>query len=367
MKIVFTGGGTAGHITPNIALIKKLSNETLYYIGSDGMEQDLLAPLIENGTVKEFCKISAYKLQRKFSWQNFLLPIRLLKSVKEAKKHLKKICPDVIFSKGGYVGLPVVIAGKRLGIPTVIHESDMSVGLSNKMSSHFADVYLSAFPCDKRAKQVGLIVREEILHGDKAKGLEIMGFDGSKPILLVTGGSLGAKRLNDAIEKNPQLARRFDIFVICGKNKQIKCDFARQTEFVKDMSDVFAATDVCLTRAGANTLSELTLAQVPFITVPLTKQSRGEQLQNAEWFAKNGCGMTLSEANLDEELNNAINAVYDNRTAIHAKQRAQKNLYGTDRVVEILESFRPQKSASAPKSITPIEDHKRKRTVSRLG
>lgn len=337
MKILFSGGGTAGHVTPNLALIDKLTNEEIYYIGTNGMEKALTAPYVANGKIKEYREISAHKFQRKVTLSNLALPFRLVKSVREAKKHLKNIRPDVIFSKGGYVGLPVIIAGKQLKIPTVIHESDMSLGLANKISARFADVFLSAFPCDKRADVVGLIIREEILRGDKQRGLKTMGFDGKKPILLVTGGSLGAKALNDAVASCPKLAERFDIFVITGKNKHITCNFVKQAEFVTNMNDVFAASSVCLTRAGANTLAELSLAQVPFVTVPLTKQSRGEQVKNAEWFVNHGCGLQLSEESLPGSLSGAINTAYDNRAAIQAKQKAHSIIYGTDKTVaEIL-------------------------------
>lgn len=337
MRIVFSGGGTAGHVTPNLALIDKLQNEEIYYIGTDGMEKGLTAPYVEKGKIKEYREISAHKLQRKFTLSNLALPFRLIKSVREAKQQLSEIRPDVIFSKGGYVGLPVIIAGKQLKIPTIIHESDMSLGLANKICARFSSDFLAAFPCDKRAKVVGLIIRDEILHGDKQKGLATMDFDGSKPVLLVTGGSLGAKALNDAVSSCPKLAERFDVFVITGKGKHIDCEFVKQTEFVTNMNDLLAASDVCLTRAGSNTLAELTLAEVPFVTVPLTKQSRGEQVKNAEWFVTRGCGLKLTEDNLAEKLPKAINTAYDNRTAIQTKQRAQKSLYGTDNTVsEIL-------------------------------
>ncbi len=337
MKIVFTGGGTAGHVTPNLALINCLRQEEIYYIGTNGMEKEILFPLVEKGEIKEYCEISAHKLKRKLSLDNFLLPFRLAKSVREAETHLRRIRPDVIFSKGGYVGLPVTIAGKRLGIPTVIHESDMSAGLANRLSARFADVYLSAFDTVKRARPVGAVIRDP-LHGSREKGLATMGFDGGKPVLLVTGGSLGAKALNDAVANCPELAKRFDIFVICGKNKKIPCSFVHQAEFIGNMNDLFAATDVCLTRAGANTLAELTVAEIPFACVPLTKQSRGEQAQNADWFVKQGCGISLDEGNLPDGLDRAVNMLYDNRVAFRAKQRAQKTLYGTKKVAEIIKT-----------------------------
>ena len=340
MKIVFSGGGTAGHVTPNLALIDKLQNETIYYIGSDGMEKDLATSYVESGKIVEYCRISASKLQRKLTLKNLALPFRLIKSVKEAKAHLKRIEPDVIFSKGGFVGLPVIIAGKLLKIPTVIHESDMSLGLANKISALFVTEFLSAFPCDKRANVVGVIIREQILHGDRQKGLQTMGFDGKKPILLVTGGSLGAQTLNETIANCKRLAENFDIFVITGKNKRIDCDFVTQTEFVANMSDVLAASSVCLTRAGANTLAELTLAEVPFVTVPLTKCSRGEQVKNAEFFASRGCGVMIGEESLKDKLYGAICAVYDSRNAIMTKQRRQRDLYGTDKTAEIILKYK---------------------------
>ena len=222
MKIVFSGGGTAGHVTPNLALIDKIKDETIYYIGTDGMEKSLTQPYVDSGAIKEYCQISAHKLQRKLTPKNLALPFQLVISIKEAKKHLKRIKPDVIFSKGGFVGLPVVIAGRSLKIPTIIHESDMSLGLANKICARFATEFLSSFPCDKRANVVGLIIREEIFHGDKQRGLDTMGLDGKKPILLVTGGSLGAQALNEAITNCKQLAQTFDIFVITGKNKKTK-------------------------------------------------------------------------------------------------------------------------------------------------
>lgn len=340
MKIVFSGGGTAGHVTPNLALIDKLPNEQNYYIGSDGMEKTLTAPYLTDGKIQRYCEISAHKLRRKLTLKNLALPFQLIKSVKQTKKYLKEIKPDVVFSKGGYVGLPVIIAAKKLKIPTIIHESDMSLGLANKISARFADEFLSSFPCDKRAKVVGLLIREEVIKGDRQTGLKTMGFDGKKPVLLVTGGSLGAAALNQAICKNKQLADTFDIFVITGKGKRIDCDFVKQREYVTNIGDLFSAADVCLTRSGSNSLAELTLSQVPFVTVPLTKCSRGEQVKNAQWFTERGCGLQLSEENLEEKLFSAVKTAYENRTAIISKQKQQKELYGTDKTVQEILKFK---------------------------
>lgn len=343
MKIIFCGGGTAGHVTPNLALADKLKNEQLFYIGTDGMEKGLVAPYVENGTISGYYQITANKLQRKLTLKNLLLPFQLVKSVKEAKKRLQEVRPDVVFSKGGYVGLPVVIAAKKLKIPTVIHESDMSLGLANRICKRYADVFLSAFDCDKRAKTVGLIIRDDIMRGNRNKGLETMGFDGGKPILLVMGGSLGAASLNKAISQCKDLADKFDIFVSTGRGKKIDCQFVKQSEYVSNIADVLAAADVCVTRAGSTSLAELTLAEVPFVTVPLTKCSRGEQVKNAQWFVERGCGVMITDDDkLPQKLTSAVYSAYDNRQALRIQQRKQHDsLYGTDKVTAEIMNFSP--------------------------
>lgn len=335
MKIVFTGGGSAGHVTPNLALIDKLQGE-IYYIGTNGIEKTLLQPYLSNGKVAEYYQISASKLQRKLTLKNLALPFALRKSVIQAKEILQKIRPDVVFSKGGYVGLPVVIACKKLGIPSIIHENDMSLGLANRLCVRYATEFISAFACDKRAKVVGLILRN-MSQGDREKGLQTMGFDGSKPILLVTGGSLGATALNDAISQDKSIADRFDVFVITGKGKQIDCDFVHQAQYVDNMADVLSASDVCVTRSGTNTIAELTAMQVPFVAVPLTKCSRGEQIKNARWFANHGCCIVVNEQELQERLVRCVNTAYDNRLAIQTKQRLTLPIIdGTDKVIETI-------------------------------
>lgn len=336
MKIVFCGGGTAGHVTPNFALMEKLQGNELYYIGTNGMEMRLTEPYLANGTLSGYYQITAGKLKRSFAVSNLLLPFTLIKSISRSKQHLKKLAPDVVFSKGGFVGLPVVIAAKKLKIPTIVHESDMSLGLANKISSLYATKLLTTFPCSKKGQNIGAIVRPSILQGNRQKGLQTMGFDGKKPVLLVMGGSLGAGALNDAICNKPQLANFFDIFVITGKGKQIDCNFVHQVEFVNNIGDIFSATDICLTRAGSNSLVELTLACVPFVAVPLTKGSRGEQVKNAKWFAEKGCGVYLDEQNLNN-LSTTLLTLFNNRNAVITKQKQFAYLNGTDKVVnEIL-------------------------------
>ncbi len=339
MKIVFCGGGTAGHITPNLALIDLLPNEQNYYIGTNSMEKQLTLPYLQNNKIVEFCEITATKLQRKLTLKNLLIPFNLAESVKEAKYHLKRIAPNVVFSKGGYVGLPVTIAAKRLKIPVIIHESDMTVGLANKISAKFAKRFLSAYPCKQNTEVVGAIVRN-VMHGDRKAGLQTMQLDGKKPVLLVMGGSLGAKALNDAICESKNLCEIFDIFVICGKGKSLKCPFVKQAEFATNMADIYAASSVCLTRGGSTSLAELALAQVPFVTVPLTKNSRGEQVKNSKWFAQHGCGIYLNETDLNEKLFDTLKFLYNNKSSFCNKQKKLTYLYGTQTVANIIQSYK---------------------------
>ncbi len=343
MKIVFCGGGTAGHVTPNLALIEELSNEEIYYIGTDGMEKDLTRPYLENGKIKEYCTISAAKLQRQLTIKNAALPFLLIKSIRESKGHLAQIKPNVVFSKGGYAALPVVVAAKMLKIPSIIHESDLSAGLANKVSAMFASKFLCTYPTIPKAQPCGALIRKTIFGGNKQEGLRTMQFGGKRPVLLVMGGSLGAKAINDAVCKTPQLANKFDIFVICGKGKTLDCNFVHQTEYVTNIADIFAAADVCITRAGSNSLAELALANVPFLAVPLTKCSRGEQKQNANWFKEKGCCVVLEEDTLQQNLEKAVETLYANKQAYVNKQQQQSFLFGTNHVAQIIKSYNVQK------------------------
>ena len=372
-KILFCGGGTAGHVTPNLALcdaiadlrrsdcnarrspaecyikangtelqtalldtaVDMLADAEMYYIGNTDMDERLVSPYVADGRILRYYRIAAFKLKRTFAPSNLLLPFRLWQSVREARRILNDVCPDVVFSKGGYVGLPVVIAAHKLGIPTVLHESDATIGLANKLCLRFTDTALSAFDTgNKHLKTVGMILRRGLEKGCRARGLNYTGYNGTKPLLLVVGGSLGAQSLNEAIATNDELCRSFDIFLLTGKGKKVNCDKIHQAEFANNMQDLFAAADVCLTRAGSTTLCELTMSGVPFVAVPLVKSSRGEQTHNACRFAEWGCGFVLNETDLTDKLTAVVNAAYDNRTTIAVKQKsAAKQLDGTLRVL----------------------------------
>lgn len=340
MKIVLCGGGTAGHITPNLALADKLDAE-IFYLGTDGMEKRLVKPYVDSGKIQQFVTISAHKLKRKFALSNLLLPFQLISDVARAKKQLRDINPTLVFSKGGYAALPVVFAASQLKIPIIVHESDQTVGLANKLSARLATEFLSTYPTNLNSKVVGAIVRQKVFEGDRQKGLTTMGFDGKRPILTVIGGSLGAAALNNAILQNKSLTNKLDIYVITGEGKQMHCDFVHQTPFCNNIFDILAATDICLTRAGSTTLCELTLANVPFICVPLRNQSRGEQLKNAKWYEQMGCCIHLDEQILAQSLANVVNRALDNRTAMMIHQRRlAPQLYGTQRVVDIINKYK---------------------------
>lgn len=337
MNIVFCGGGTAGHVTPNIALINNLTYDC-YYIGTNGMEKQLIEPLVGK-KVRKYFTVSAHKLKRSFSLDNLLLPFRLMQSVKQCKTVLKQLQPFVLFSKGGYAAFPVVLAAKKLNADIIVYESDTSLGLANKLSLPFATEKLCAFENKSDMKRVGMLLRKDIASGNKRLGLSAMGFSGKKPIVLVTGGSLGAQALNVCIEKCERLFDSFDVFVLTGKNKRIYSDYVRQAEYVDNIADVYAACDFAVTRGGATTLAELTKCRIPFVCVPLEKASRGEQLTNARLFCeKQGCGICLRESSLNENsLTDALSELLRHKNPYHKRQTEfSVEIDGTDRTLEII-------------------------------
>lgn len=324
-KILLTGGGTAGHVTPNIALIPSLQklNYEIRYIGSyDGIESKLIQEL---GI--PYQGISSGKFRRYMSLKNFTDPFRVIKGYGEAKKFVREYKPDVLFSKGGFVSVPVVLACKKYKVPIIIHESDMTPGLANKISIPYAATVCHNFPETKnylpegKSLLTGSPIRAELLSGSKDAGLKLCGFDSSKPVIMVTGGSLGALALNKAVrEALPELLKSFQIVHLCGKGKtdeSLKNTTGYiQFEYIKDeMKDIFAMSDVILSRAGANAICEIQALCKPNILVPLpASASRGDQILNAESFKKQGFSEVLDEETLTTELLiNTIKSVYENK------------------------------------------------------
>ena len=324
-RILLTGGGTAGHVTPNLALLPSLKerNYEILYIGSyNGIERKL----IENAGI-EYAGISSGKLRRYFDLKNFSDPFRVLKGCAEARRLIKKYRPDVVFSKGGFVSVPVVLAAKHYKIPTIIHESDMTPGLANKLCipsaakicCNFPET-LAYLPKDK-AVLTGSPIREELLKGDRLTGLNYSGLSASRPIILVIGGSLGSVAVNHAIrEILPKLLETYQVIHICGRGNLDEHLIGRngyvQYEYVDaPLRHLFAAADLVVSRAGANSICEILALQKPNVLIPLSASaSRGDQILNARSFEKQGFSMVLEEEQLTENrLLDTIQDTFQNR------------------------------------------------------
>lgn len=337
-RIVLTGGGTAGHVTPNLALLPRLKEEgyEVHYIGSyDGIE----ARLLEEFDVPYY-GISSGKLRRYFDPKNFSDPFKVLKGCFEASSLLKKIRPDVVFSKGGFVSVPVVLAAKRRGIPAIIHESDMTPGLANKICIPCASRICANFPETIKALPAGKAVltgspiREELFSGNRMAGLSFCGFTPDKPVLLIIGGSLGSAAVNEAVRNVlPVLLKRFQIIHLCGKGKLApELEGTKgyvQFEYIKkELADLMAAADVVVSRAGANAICELLALRKPAVLIPLSAAaSRGDQILNAASFAKQGYSYVLKEEDLTgASLIKAVDNAYDNRAAyVEAMKKSPMN------------------------------------------
>lgn len=326
-RIILTGGGTAGHVTPNIALIPRLQElgYDIQYIGSyTGIEKEL----IEAFHIP-YHGISSGKLRRYFSLQNFTDPFRVLKGLGEAKKLVRELKPDVIFSKGGFVSVPVVLAGKRAKVPVIIHESDMTPGLANKLAIPSATKVCCNFPetlenlPKEKAILTGSPIRQELLSGNKIAAMEMCGFSADKPVILVIGGSLGSVAVNTAVRAAlPELLEDFQVVHLCGKGKLdeslVNTKGYKQFEYVKnELRDIFAMSTLVISRAGANAICELLALRKPNLLIPLSANaSRGDQILNARSFERQGFSTVLEEEDVTKEsLLDSIHKLYQDRTA----------------------------------------------------
>ena len=349
-RIILTGGGTEGHVTPNIALLPRLKElqYDIHYIGSyNGIEKEL----IEQFGIP-YHGIATGKLRRYFSVQNFTDPFRVLKGLGDARKLVKILKPDVIFSKGGFVSVPVVLAGKSCHVPSIIHESDMTPGLANKLSFSAATKICCNFPetlrylPEGKAVLTGSPIRQELLTGDKFKAREFLGFTSDKPVILIIGGSLGAVAVNNAVRAIlPQLLKKYQVIHLCGKGRLDPTlnhlDGYMQYEYIKDeLKDLFAMADVVISRAGANAICELLALHKPNTLIPLpASASRGDQILNARSFERQGFSVVLEEETMtNESLLATVDQVYENRQKyIDAmKQSSQQN--SIDTIIDLIES-----------------------------
>ncbi len=323
--ILFTGGGSAGHVTPNIAIIQAFqrSGWKVHYAGSKhGIENDIIKRL---GV--DYYSIATGKLRRYFSWRTFVEPFAVLLGIYQAVRLCWKLKPDVIFSKGGFVAFPIVFGGWLNRIPVVIHESDLTPGLANRLSFPFASKVFVSFDDSQRnvpAKKIlvtGNPIRESLLQGKKERGLALCRFNDKDPVLLIVGGGLGALRINQTVRAIlPQLLETFQVAHVCGKGKVDSAvpdnDRYRQFEYIdEELADLFACSDLVLSRAGSNSLYELLRLQKPHLVIPLSRRaSRGDQIINANFFARLGLTKVLYEENLTPDtLLQSILKAYANK------------------------------------------------------
>ena len=350
-RIILTGGGTAGHVTPNMALIPTLRElgYDVQYIGSyTGIEKSLMEDM---GV--PYHGIASGKLRRYFSLQNFTDPFRVLKGFFQADRLIKQLKPDVIFSKGGFVSVPVVIAAGRRQVSAIIHESDMTPGLANKLCFRSAKKIccnfpetLKLLPADK-AVLSGSPIRRELLEGDKKAGRSFTGFGDDKPVVMVIGGSLGAANVNKAVRSIlPELLKKYNVIHLTGKGKSDaslnNTPGYRQYEYIKEeLKDLFALADVVISRAGANAICELLALKKPNILIPLPSgSSRGDQLLNAESFKRQGYSMVLTEDILtDELLLKTIDELYDNRNSYIETMTASTQNDAINTIISLIKDY----------------------------
>lgn len=351
-KIILTGGGTAGHVTPNIALMPRLRElgYKIYYIGSyNGIEKGL----IEKQNIPYY-GISSGKLRRYFDPKNFSDPLKVLKGYAQARNLMRRLKPDIVFSKGGFVSVPVVLAAKHARIPAIIHESDITPGLANKLAFPSASKICCNFPetlthlPEGKAIVSGSPIRSELLTGSRQKAYTYTGFTSGKPVILIIGGSLGSQVINEAVRRLlPKLLPAYQFIHLCGKGNLDPTlhhlDGYVQYEYVTDeLADLFAAADLVISRAGANAICELQALCKPNILIPLSKAaSRGDQILNARSFQKQGFSYVIEEENLTEQaLSEGISAVWEKKeTYIHAMKESQK-MDAIETITKLIEQLR---------------------------
>lgn len=312
-RIVLTGGGTGGHVIPNLALVPSLNKyfDQIHYIGSNGIEKELVTKEKEIF----FHTTSVVKLDRAHIMKNLKIPFVLIKAVKEARQLLETIKPSAVFSKGGYVSLPTCFAARQEKIPIIIHESDMSLGLANKIVSKFADLVITSFEQTKQGEYIGNPVREEIFQGSIERAKKNYQIDQNKPVILVFGGSSGSSAINDVVYLSlPKLTQKYFVIHIAGKHGdfKIKHNSYKQIEYAHDINDLFAVARIVVSRAGANTLSELMALGKKILAIPLPKgSSRGDQIENALSYKNKGQLYMLEQSNLNPQtLVDTINNLY---------------------------------------------------------
>ncbi|MFN9886156.1 MAG: undecaprenyldiphospho-muramoylpentapeptide beta-N-acetylglucosaminyltransferase [Pseudanabaena sp.] len=352
-KIVLTGGGTAGHVSPNLALIPALTadNWEIFYIGSsNGLEKQLVA---EVGL--PYYGISSGKLRRYFSWQNFIDPFKVIKGIFDAYGAIAKIKPQVVFSKGGFVTVPVILASWLQRIPVIIHESDFSSGLANRLSLPFATKVCVTFPetaknlakYGSKVQHTGLPIRPDIRNGKADRGRDFCGIYGDLPVLFVVGGSTGSAKINLVVRSILDiLTQKYQVVHACGKghlDPNLK-DYPRYCQFEylgTELADVLAMADLVVSRSGANAIFEFLTLRKPNLLIPLSKlSSRGDQILNAKSFQSRGYSAVLFEEDLtSENLLNAIADLDQRRDEYIQNMSQSKDNRAIAQIVDLIKSF----------------------------
>ena len=348
-RIVLTGGGTAGHVSPNQALIPHLQREgwEIHYVGTKaGIERTLIEPI--SGVT--YHAVSSGKLRRYFDWKNFTDPFRVIAGAFQSFNIIRRLKPSVVFSKGGFVSVPVVIGAALCGVPVVMHESDITPGLANKICKPFAKAICTTFPeCAKllgsKGIETGTPLRAQIFSGTREAGLSLSGFDGSRPILMMIGGSLGAQSVNAILrEALPELTKTFDVLHVCGKgNLAPELDSMpgyRQFEYLtEELPSAFACADILLSRAGSNSLSEILALKKPALLIPY-HSGRGDQVLNANSLKARGLAHVMIQSELSAAtLVPAIHALYEERDLLIQRIAALPDADGTKAVLEQIHKY----------------------------
>lgn len=353
-KIVLTGGGTAGHVTPNIALLPALreAGYEVYYIGSyNGIEKSL----IEAENIPYY-GIATGKFRRYFDWKNLSDPFRVLKGIGEARKIIRKIDPDILFSKGGFVAVPVVLAANKCHVPVIIHESDMTPGLANRICLKYARKICCNFPetlshvPEGTGVVTGTPIRDELKKGSAAKGFAFTGLDSNKPVILVMGGSQGAVRVNNCVRAAlPELLKKNQVVHLCGKghlDESLKdTEGYRQYEYIREeLPDLYAMCSLMISRAGANAICEISTLAIPNLLIPLgSDASRGDQILNARSFEKQGFSMVLEESGLTEKaLVDKVNQLYENRDQYISAMKHSQHTDSIDVIMKLIREYTRQ-------------------------
>lgn len=344
-KIVMTGGGTGGHVTPNLALIPRLQQDgwEVHYIGAaNSVEQELVSQL--EGV--KYYTVAVGKLRRYFDPKNFSDPFRVIKGIAQATKIIRRIKPDVVFSKGGFVSVPVVYGAHFNHVPVVTHESDLTPGLANKLCLPFASAQCCTFPeAVKYAKgkgvHTGTPIRPEVLTGNRENGLKRFGFTADTPVLMVVGGSSGAQAINECVRAAlPKLSESFQILHLCGKgnfseehagaHNYVQCEYLNE-----EMADAYACSDIIISRAGSNALCEILALRKPALLIPYpAAASRGDQILNAESFRARGLSRVLDQKDMTvDTLVKGVIELYHDRGIIYETMMKEASANGVDNVL----------------------------------